>query len=465
MTEGPLFSKILIFVLPMMATNLLQVAYNAADMMVVSLSSEANSVGAIGLTGPFVNLILNLFIGFAVGANVVIAKHIGAKEGGLASRVVHSSLILAVILGVFGCLIGLLVSRPVLALLGAEGNLLDLATLYTRVYFIGAPFVALTNYAVAIFRAKGDTKTPLYILTASGLVNVILNLIFVLVFGMSVDGVALATVVSNVMSSVLLILCLSRSDDDCRFEWKKLGMDRRSLRDIIRVGLPAGIQSALFSFSNMMIQSSILRVNDILAPGSVYEPVVDANAAVSNLNGFIYTATNSVCQASVAFTSQNVGAGRYDRVKKVLINCYAITMAVGLIASSLIMILNHPLLALYGIHDGEGLAAIAYESAMIKMRCETLPYFILAFMEVGCGVLRGLGRSMTSAVVSLIGACLLRVVWLLTVFEYFLTLESIYISYPVSWFITGAVALVMVLSVLRREEKERGADDAEPKEA
>ena len=365
----------------------------------------------------------------------------------------------------FGCLIGLLVSRPVLALLGAEGNLLDLATLYTRVYFIGAPFVALTNYAVAIFRAKGDTKTPLYILTASGLVNVILNLIFVLVFGMSVDGVALATVVSNVMSSVLLILCLSRSDDDCRFEWKKLGMDRRSLRDIIRVGLPAGIQSALFSFSNMMIQSSILRVNDILAPGSVYEPVVDANAAVSNLNGFIYTATNSVCQASVAFTSQNVGAGRYDRVKKVLINCYAITMAVGLIASSLIMILNHPLLALYGIHDGEGLAAIAYESAMIKMSCETLPYFILAFMEVGCGVLRGLGRSMTSAVVSLIGACLLRVVWLLTVFEYFLTLESIYISYPVSWFITGAVALVMVLSVLRREEKECCADDAEPKEA
>ena len=465
MTEGPLFSKILIFVLPMMATNLLQVAYNAADMMVVSLSSEANSVGAIGLTGPFVNLILNLFIGFAVGANVVIAKHIGAKEGGLASRVVHSSLILAVILGAFGCLIGLLVSRPVLALLGAEGNLLDLATLYTRVYFLGAPFVALTNYAVAIFRAKGDTKTPLYILTASGLVNVILNLIFVLVFGMSVDGVALATVISNVMSSVLLILCLSRSDDDCRFEWKKLGMDRRSLRDIIRVGLPAGIQSALFSFSNMMIQSSVLRVNDILAPGSVYEPVVDANAAVSNLNGFIYTATNSVCQASVAFTSQNVGAGRYDRVKKVLINCYAITMTVGLIASSLIMIFNHPLLALYGIHDGEGLAAIAYESAMIKMSCETLPYFILAFMEVGCGVLRGLGRSMTSAVVSLIGACLLRVVWLLTVFEYFLTLESIYISYPVSWFITGAVALVMVLSVLRREEKERGADNAEPKEA
>lgn len=452
MTEGPLFGKILLFVLPMMATNLLQVAYNAADMMVVSLSSEANSVGAIGLTGPFVNLILNLFIGFAIGANVVIAQRIGAKEGELASRVVHSSLILAVVLGAVGCLLGLILSRPVLSLMGAEGNLLHLATLYTKVYFMGAPFVALTNYSVAIFRAKGDTRTPLYVLTASGLVNVVLNLVFVLAFDMSVDGVALATVISNVISSVLLVFCLSRAEDDCRFEWKKLRVDKRSLRDVIRIGFPAGIQSALFSFSNMMIQSSVLRVNDILAPGSVYEPVVDANASVSNLNGFIYTATNSVCQASVAFTSQNVGAGKYDRVKKVLFNCCIITMAVGLIASSLIMLFNHQLLALYGIHDGEGVAAIAYKAAMIKMSYETLPYFILGFMEVTCGVLRGLGRSITSAVISLIGACLLRVVWLITVFEHFLTLESIYISYPVSWFVTGAVALVIVLSILHRQK-------------
>lgn len=455
MTEGPLFGKILMFVLPMMATNLLQVAYNAADMMVVSLSSEQNSVGAIGLTGPFINLILNFFIGFAVGANVVIARRIGAKEGELASRVVHTSLILAAILGTAGCLIGLVISRPVLSLMGAEDNLLDLAVLYTRVYFLGAPFVALTNYAVAIFRAKGDTKTPLYVLTLSGLANVLMNLLFVLAFGMSVDGVALATAISNAISSFALILLLSRCNDDCRFEWKRLRLDIRSLRDVIRVGLPAGVQSALFSFSNIMIQSSVLRVNDILAPGSLYEPVVDGNAAVSNLNGFIYTATNSVCQASVAFTSQNVGAGRYDRVKTVLVDCYAITAAVALIASSLILIFNHPLLALYGITDGEGLAAIAYESAMTKMRCETFPYFILAFMEVGCGVLRGLGRSMTSTVISLIGACLLRVVWLMTVFEHFLTLESIYISYPVSWLVTGLTALVFVAVILHRELRER----------
>ena len=450
MTEGPLFGKILLFVLPMMATNLLQVAYNAADMMIVSLSHEANSVGAIGMTGPFINLVLNLFMGFSIGANVVIARHIGAKEEENASRVVHTSLLLALILGIVGCMIGLCISRPVLSLMGVDGNLLDLATTYTYVYFAGAPFVALTNYAVAIFRAKGDTQTPLYVLTVSGLVNVLFNLFFVLVLGMAVEGVAIATVIANVISSVVLILCLARGKDACRFELYKLKMDKRSLVDVIRVGLPAGLQGALFSFSNMMIQSSILRVNDILSPGSVYEPVVDGNAAVSNLNGFIYTATNSVCQASIAFTGQNVGAGRYDRVKRVLINCYAITGAVAVICSLTLLIFNHQLLSLYGITDGEGVAGIAYSAAMTKMRFETLTYFLLAFMEVGCGVLRGLGRSLTSTVITLVGACLLRVVWLLTVFEHFLTLESIYVSYPISWTVTGIVALVLVIAVLRK---------------
>ena len=450
MTEGPLFTKILLFVLPMMATNLLQVAYNAADMMIVSLSSEANSVGAIGMTGPFINLVLNLFMGFSIGANVVIARSIGAREGERASKVVHTSLLLALMLGVVGCVIGWFISEPVLSAMGIDGNLLDLATTYTFVYFAGAPFVALTNYSVAIFRAKGDTKTPLYVLTVSGLINVVFNLFFVLALGMAVEGVALATVISNVVSSVVLIYCLSRSNDDCKFAFSKLGIDKRALKEVIRIGFPAGIQGALFSLSNMMIQSSVLRVNDILAPGSVYEPVVDGNASVSNLNGFIYTATNSVCQASIAFTSQNVGAGKFDRIKKVMLNCYAITCAVAVICSTTLVIFNHQLLALYGITDGEGLAGIAYSAAMTKMRCETMTYFLLAFMEVGCGVLRGLGKSLTSTVITLVGACLLRVVWILTVFEHFLTLESIYISYPVSWTVTGIVALIIALRLLKK---------------
>ena len=216
------------------------------------------------------------------------------------------------------------------------------------------------------------------------------------------------------------------------------------------MGLPAGIQSSLFSFSNIMIQSSVLRVNNILAPGSMYEPVVEGNAAVANLNSFIYTATNSIYQASVAFTSQNVGAGKYDRIKRVMLNSYAITIIVAIISSVLILSLNRPLLALYGIREGEGIYGIAYESAMNRIRCETTTYFLLAIMEVGCGVLRGLGKAVTSTLISLIGACLLRVVWLLTVFEHFLTLESIYISYPVSWFVTGAAALVFDIVILRK---------------
>ena len=354
MTEGPLFGKILMFALPMVAMNLLQSAYHAADMMIVSLSHEANSVGAIGITGPFINLVINLFIGFAVGANVVIARHIGAKDHEEASKVVHTSLLLALIFGVLSGVVGLIISRPVLSLMGAEDNLLDLATTYTKIYFLGAPFIALTNYAAAIFRAKGDTKTPLYILTVAGFVNVIFNLIFVLGCGLSVEGVSIATVISNAISSVLLIYSLHRADDACHFDFKKLSIDKRSLRDIIRIGLPAGVQSALFSISNIMIQSSILRVNDILAPGSIYEPVVEGNAAVSNLNNFVYTATNSVCQASVAFTSQNVGAGKYERIKPVMYNCFGITVSVALFFSLLIFAFNHPLLALYGIHEVEG---------------------------------------------------------------------------------------------------------------
>ena len=454
MTEGPLFGKILLFVLPMMATNLLQVAYNAADMMIVGLSSESNAVGAIGITGAFINLVLNIFIGFSIGANVVIARHLGAKNDEMASKVVHTSLLLAFVLGILGGAIGFVITRPVLTLMGAEDNFLDLATTYTKIYFMGAPFIALTNYAVAIFRSKGDTKTPLYILTLSGLLNVLLNLFFVLACGMSVEGVAIATALSNVASAALLILCLSRSDDACRFSFKKLRINKNALIDVIKIGLPAGIQGSLFSFSNILIQSSLLRVNDILAPNSVYEPVMEGNAAVSNLNGFIYTATNSVCQASVAFTSQNVGARKYDRIKRVMLNCYSITVATALILSFLLFAFNKPLLALYGISDSGGLKSVAYDTAMIKIRCETFTYFILSMMEVGCGVLRGLGKSLTSTLITLIGACLLRVVWLLTVFEHFLTVESIYLSYPASWAATAAVAFVFVLFILRRRINE-----------
>ncbi|MBQ8357970.1 MAG: MATE family efflux transporter [Clostridia bacterium] len=463
MTEGPLLGKIMLFILPLMASNLLQTLYNAADMMVVSLSHEPNAVGAIGTTGAFINMIVNIFIGFSAGANVVVARHLGAKDHDAVSRTVHTAICMSVIFGLVGSVVGLLVAEPVLALLGNHGKLLELSTLYTRIYFLGVPFISITNYCISILRAKGDTKTPLIVLSATGVLNVILNLFFVLGTKMSVDGVALATAISNAVSAVVLMYILMRDKGPCRFSFKKLRIERHSFFNILHIGLPAGIQGALFSISNMLIQSSIIRVNNNLGlAGDSYQPVVDGNSAIANLEGFAYTATNAVCQAAITFTSQNAGAGKYERIKRVMGACYFVTIAVAVICSAVLFLFAKPLLSLYGVAGGpEGsLEAIALETAYTRLYWTILPYFLLAYMEVGGGVLRGMGRSVTSTIVSLMGACLLRILWISTVFNQFETLESIYVSYPISWILTGTIHLACSLVVLhklitRKREREK----------
>ncbi len=466
MTEGPLLGKILLFVLPLALTNLLQVLYNAADMVVVSLSREPDAVGAIGTTGAFINLILNIFIGFSVGANVVVARHLGSGNAEKASRAVHTSICMSVLFGVAGTVVGLLVTRPVLAAMGNTGKLLDLAVRYTIIYFIGVPFSSLANYAIAILRAKGDTRTPLYILTATGLLNVGLNFFFVLALDMSVDGVAYATSISNAVSAVLLVICLSKEKGACRFSFRKLGMDRSAFGDILYVGLPAGLQGALFSLSNMLIQSSILQVNNTMCPAdSAYQPVVKGNAAASNLENFAYTATNSVHQASVTFTSQNVGAEKYERVSRVMKCCYFVTFLIAVVMSGIVLLLREPLLALYGVKAGAdgSLDSIAMSTAVTRMLYMLTTYFLCSFMEVGSGVLRGLGKSVTSTVVSLVGSCVLRVVWIFTVFRLDPTLGAIYISYPLSWGLTALIhfaCCIVTKNKLIRQKKERDASAA-----
>ena len=458
LTEGAILSKLFVFILPLMASNLLQTFYNAADMMVVSLSDQANAVGAIGTTAPFVNMIVNLFIGFSAGANVMVARHIGARDADAVSRTVHTSICMSLIFGGIGAVLGLAVARPVLAMMGNTGSLLELSVLYTKIYFLGVPFISLTNYMISILRAKGDTRTPLIVLSATGVLNVLLNLFFVLALGLSVEGVALATSISNAVSAVVLLLILMREKGACRICLRCLHIDRRAFLSILHIGLPAGIQGALFSLSNMMIQSSILRVNNSLGLASDgYQPVVDGNAAVANLEGFAYTATNSVCQAAITFTGQNAGAQRYERIKRVMGACYLATTLVALVFSAVLILFSDPLLALYGIKDVEpgSLVAIARETAQKRLLFMIAPYFLLACMEVGSGVLRGLGRSVTSTLISLVGACLLRIVWILTVFEHYQTLESIYVSYPVSWILTATVNLTLSLLVLRRLKKEQ----------
>lgn len=458
MTEGPLFGKILTFVLPLMVTNLLQVLYNAADMVVVSLSKEPDAVGAIGVTGSFINLVLNILMGFATGANVVIARHIGAKEDSKISRAVHTSLIISIIFGVISAVVGFIVSKPILSAIGAEGRLLMLAVRYTFIYFTGAPFISATNYFIAIFRAKGDTKTPLSILSLSGLCNVILNLFFVLILGMSVEGVALATTISNVLSAVRLCIRLSKDDTACKFSFKKLCFDFDEFKEILRVGLPAGVQGSLFSISNMVVQSSILQVNNMLAPDEgLFQPVVKGNAAAANLESFAYTAQNTVYQAAISFSSQNIGANKHERVYKIMKNCYFIGFCITLVFSLFIFTLQNPLLSLYGIRNGSAgtVERLAYESAVLRIRYIILLYFPLSFMEVGCGIVRGLGKAISSTVISLIGACALRVLWICTVFKLYPTLDSIYISYPITWIVTSAVFLVYSLVTLKKMIKQR----------
>lgn len=453
MTEGPLFGKILRFVLPLMLTNILQVLYNAADMIIVGLSNEPDSVGAIGTTTAMINLFINIFIGFSVGANVVVARYIGANAQDRVSKAVHTAILASLIFGTSGGVIAIAFQKPILSVMGISGKLLELSSKYVIIYFLGAPFLSLTNYAVAILRAEGDTKTPLFVMTGTGLLNVALNLFFVLFLGMSVEGVALATTIANAASAAILLVHLGRSKGICRFSFRKLRLDKTAFKSIVYIGLPAGIQGALFSLSNMLIQSSIIKVNNMMTPDGInYQPVVKGNSAVANLEGFAYTATNSVYQASITFTGQNMGAKKYNRIGSVMRNCYLITFFVAEISAGLILLFRNPLLSLYGVVNGAASTgeAIAYSAAITRLLYMFPPYFTLAFMEVGSGILRGLGKSATSTIVSLIGSCLFRVVWIFTVFAARPTLGIIYVSYPISWAMTALIHFLCSTAVRKK---------------
>ncbi len=444
MLEGPLLGKVFLFALPLMATNLLQMLYNAADMIVAGMSGVEGAIGSIGTCGAMINLILNIFSGFAIGTNVVVARNIGRGDREATSASVHTSLVMATLFGVVCTGVGLLVSRPILKLLGDEGHVLELASLYTRIYFCGAPFLAISNYMIAILRAKGDTRTPLYVLTGTGLLNVGMNLFFVLVLHRSVDGVAYATVIANVANVILLGIVLMRDTGWCKLEFKKLRIEREAMKEIIRDGLPAGVQGALFSLSNMLIQSTIIGLNNAACPGG--SSIIDGNAAATNLEGFAYVATNSVYQASVTFTSQHHGARKYKRIGTVMRCCYFVTAMIAVAAAVILLTLRRPLLGLY-IQSGDPLAL---EAAYTRFNVMIVPYFTLAFMEVGSGVLRGLGKSTTSTVISLMGSCVFRLIWIWFIFPLWPTLTMVYLSYPISWSLTALTHFIFSMVVRRR---------------
>lgn len=452
MTTGGIFGKFVAYALPFMLTNLLQVLYNAADIIVVGLSGEPDAVGAVGTTTAFVNLIVGLYTGIAVGSEVVISRAIGRKDDDETSKATHTSVLFGLLFGAFCGLLGFFVARPVLSAMGNGGKLLSLATSYTQIYFVGLPVVSLTNFAVAVLHAEGDSRTPFIVLTISGIANVVLNLFFVLVCGMSVEGVAIATVAANAISAVALIVRLFRDKSVCRLHIKKMKIHGKTLGKIVRIGLPAAVQSSLFSLSNMLIQSSIVSVNNSVAgEGAEYQPIVKANSAGMSIEAFIYTAIDSVGKAAVSFVGQNSGAGKTDRLWRFLKISYAISFTLGVALPAIVLILRNPLLALYGIYPAtEGLAGIAYDAAITRMLVMFVPYFTIAFMQLGSGILQGLGKSVIASVSSLIGACLFRVVWIFTAFAADPTLFMIYVSYPISWTLVAATHFIVIIRSMKR---------------
>ena len=443
--HGPLLGKIFAFVLPLVMTNLLQNLYNAADMIVVGLSHVDGAIGAIGTTTAMINAVINLFLGFAVGSSVMVARAIGERNERKTSNAVHTSMLVGLVSGLFTMVLGLLMSRRMLILLGDKGHILELADLYTRIYFMGVPFIAMTNFLIAVFRAKGDTKTPLVVLTLTGLLNVGLNLLFVLAFHMSVDGVALATAIANFASMVVLGWILHNDEGWCRLQFRRIRLEKYSLKGIIYNGLPAGIQGVLFSLSNMLIQSNIIAINNRLCPGG--SDIIDGNAAGASIESFAYVSTNSVCQAAVTFTSQHYGAHMVKRIRKVIRDCYFVSFLIAESISLLILLFKVPLARIYVS------APMAVEAATTRLFYMLFLYFTLAAMDTGSGIVRGLNRPILSTVITLMGSCVLRIVWIATAVRANQTLPMVYLSYPISWGVTGLCHLCVSIYVTRKMKR------------
>lgn len=430
MCEGPLFQKIIIFAIPLVLSGVLQLLFNAADIVVVGRFSGAHSLAAVGSTSSLINLLINLFIGVSVGANVLVGRYYGAQDYDNIVKSVHTAVTTAFLSGVLMIFVGLFAARPLLELMGTPDNVIDLSVLYMQIYFVGMPSLMIYNFGAAILRSVGDTKRPLYFLVISGIVNVIFNLILVIVFDMGVAGVALATILSETISAVFILLSLYQSEGALHLDPKKLRIDKDKLLQMLKIGLPAGLQGTIFSISNVLIQSSINSFGSIVMAG---------NTAASNLEGFVYTAMNAIYQTALSFTSQNVGAKKLERIDKILWQCLLIVSIIGLVLGVGTYLLGHSLLSLYTTSE----EVIQY--GIVRLSIISTTYFLCGVMDVFVGSLRGLGYSITPMLVSLSGACLFRVIWIFTVFQIYHTTFCLYISYPISWILTAAIHCICYL--------------------
>lgn len=444
MTTGVLFPKIISFALPLMLTGLLQIVYNAADVMVVGRFSGSIALAAVGATSTLVNLTLNLFIGLSMGSGVVVAKHIGANDTASVHRAVHSAMLLSVISGIVLGVVGIVIAPAALSAMGTPTEVLPLSVTYLRIFFLGTPASMIYNYGAAILRATGDSKRPLFILTASGITNVVLNLVFVIFFKMSVAGVALATIISQYISAICILYIFLNINSVIHLSPKKLRFYKNELKDIIRIGLPAGIQGSLFSLSNVIIQSSINSFGAIAIAG---------NTASGNIDSVIYTCCNAVSQTATTFASQNLGARQYRRIRKVYFNCLVTTMTISAIFCVLLLTLGPQILTIFSTDTA------VIETGLIRLRLFGVTYIINSVLDVTTGQMRGLGKSVLPMIVTLAGVCGLRVIWVFTVFRMYRSLFVLYLSYPVSWLITGIVLVVIYAFTFRKLIKRSTNDE------
>ena len=437
MTVGPIFPKIVSFALPVILSGLLQHLYNAADIIMVGQMVGSHAVAAVGATGAIYSLIVNMFIGISVGTSVRVASAVGARNEKRTSRLTHASIALALLSGLAISLIGVLGARTFLSWLATPADILDDATLYLQIVCGGSIFSMLYNFGAAIMRAAGDSKRPFIYLATSGLVNVALNFCFVRFFGMGVEGVALATVSAQVISCILTVLSLMRAKDACRLDLRRLRLHITETLDILRTGLPACMQSVIFALSNSIIQSAVNSFENTA--------VVAGNTAAANVEGFIYVAMNSFMATAVTLVGQNMGAGKYGRINRILIECLAIVTAVGLGIGLLAYSFGEQLLAIYLPNDP---AAIPY--GMQRMQVIAFTYFLCGMMETLVGAIRGMGSTLAPMIASVICVCGVRLTWVFTVFAAHHTLNTLFLSYSLSWSAAIIAQTVVFIAVKRR---------------
>lgn len=445
MLHGPLLSGIIQYTIPIILSSVLQLLFNAADLIVVGQFCGSISVGAVSSTGAITNLIINLFVGLSVGAGVCVAHALGSRQDEIVHRTVHTAVPVALISGLLLTVVGVALSRKLLQMMSTPANVLPLSTQYMTIYFSGITFTVLYNFCASILRAAGDTKGPLLYLSIAGVINVILNLVFVIVLRMNVAGVALATILSQAVSAALVLRALMRRTDACKLQLNRMKIYKEQLSKIVCIGLPAGIQGCMFSVSNVIIQSSV--------NGFGSETLIAGNGAAGNIEGFVYTSLNAFHQSAVNFIGQNAGAHQFQRIRKIFRACLGCVVVTGISLGVLAWLAGPSLLSFY-LSDSQ--EAIAYGTTRLFYTC--LPYFICGLMDVATGALRGLGDSFLPMVVTVLGVCGLRIGWVCTVFQIpqYHTPQCLYLSYLISWTLTFVIQFVLYHSVLRKRERQAG---------